>query len=89
MVSSYISLINLCIQTASFDAYLRAIYLASVVDMETVLYFLLHQDTMAPFKKKQYPITDFRSLGSPAKLLSANPTRPYSDGSLGKRLLDS
>lgn len=44
---------------------------ASVVDIETVRCFLLDHETNAPPIKKQYPVTDFWSFGSPAKLLLA------------------
>lgn len=44
-ISSFISLTNCRIYTASLAACPKAMYSASVVEVETVLCFLLHQDT--------------------------------------------
>lgn len=74
--------INLQIQTSFLATYLKAIYYALVVEMETVLYFLLLHDTTALFKKKQYLIFDFQLAKFPAKLLLAYPGKPYRAGSI-------
>lgn len=47
----------------------KAMYSALVVDVDTVRCFL--QDKSVPSMKQQYPMTNFRSSGSLAKLLSA------------------
>lgn len=39
-------------------------YSASVVELDTILCFLLHQEIISPLIKKQYLITDLQSLGS-------------------------
>ncbi len=57
---------NRLIHTLSLAVCPNAIYSASVVEVDTVRCFLLHQETTAPLMKKQYPITDLRSSGSPA-----------------------
>ena len=84
VVSSPNLLINLLIHTPSFAAWPIAIYSTSVVDVDIVLCFLLDHDNTAPLRKKQYPMTDFLSFGSPAKLLSPYPMSPYGAGSIGK-----
>ena len=48
-----------------------AMYSASVVEVETVHCFFEHHDITPLTRKKQYPIVDFLSLMSLAKLLSA------------------
>ena len=40
-------------------------YLALVVEINTIYYFLLYQETTTPLKKKQCPISDFLSLKLP------------------------
>lgn len=42
------------------------IYLALVMKVDMVHYFLLHQDIIIPLMKKQYLITNFQSFGLPA-----------------------
>ena len=42
------------------------IYLASVVDIETIYWFLLHEDTLSLLMKYQYAITDFLLSSSSA-----------------------
>ena len=60
---------NCLIHILSPSIYLRAIYSTLVVEVKTVCCFLLHQETIAPYKKNQVPITDFLSLDLPAYLL--------------------
>lgn len=88
IVSSCILLINFDIYTIFLDVCPRAIYLNSVVNMETIFYFLLYQDITTPFKKKQYLITDFQSSESLAKLLSANLIRLYGGNFLDWQLFN-
>ena len=57
--------------TACLAAWPMVMYSASVVEVETVCCFFKHHDITPLIRKKQYPIVDFLSLMSPAKLLSA------------------
>lgn len=82
IVSKFSLFTNLWIQTTFFAACPRAIYLALVVEVETVLCFLLLHNTTLLLKKKPYAITDFRSAGFLARLLLAYPVKPYGAGSI-------
>lgn len=62
-------------------------YLASIVEVETVLCFLLLYETTALLRKKQCFMIDFQSSGSPTKLLFALLKRPYRGRSLRDVLL--
>ena len=84
VVSTANLLMNLLIQTPSLAAWPIAIYSTSVVDVDTVFCFLLDHETTAPLRKKHFSMTDFLSSGSPAKLLSPYPTRPYGAGCIGE-----
>lgn len=57
---------NLRIQTPSLAPWLIATYLVSDVDVNTVRCCLWQQVIIVPPKKKQYPVTNFRSSMSPA-----------------------
>lgn len=76
MILSDSLLMNLLIQTFSLTAWAITIYSALVVNVDTVLCFLLDHEITEPLKKKQYPMTDFLSFGSLAKLLSLYPLSP-------------
>ena len=78
-----IFLIKQHIHTASFITYSKAIYFASIVDVDIVCYFLLFHETIAPFKKKQYPISNLQFLGLSTKLLSIYLASPYSRSNMG------
>lgn len=51
VISSSSSLMNFLIHTTSLATYPKAMYLAFVVDVEKVCYFLLFHNTTALFKK--------------------------------------
>lgn len=76
------SLRNFWIHTLSRAACSRAIYLGSVVDVETVRSFLLHQETITLYMIKQYSITDVLFSESLAWLLSAYSTSPHYAGAM-------
>lgn len=57
-------------------------YFVLVIDIDTVFCFLLFYNITAPLKKKQYPMTDFQSFGSSAKLLSTYLIKLYRSRSL-------
>ena len=58
-VSNSISLINRQINTISLALYLRTMYSILIVEVNIVLCFLLLHNTTAPFKNRQYLMTDF------------------------------
>lgn len=55
---------------ASFAANIKAIYLASMDDKETVAYFLKHQLTGPPFSMKIKPEVNLQLFLSPTQLKS-------------------
>lgn len=57
------SLRNLLIHTLSLAVWPSVIYSASVVEVDTVRCFLLHQETTAPFDKETMPHYRFSVLG--------------------------
>lgn len=81
-ISNDLLLIKRCIHTAFLAACPRAMYSVSVVEVNTVRCLLLLYKTIAPFKRKQFSITEFRFSGLPAKLLSAYPISPYVGGAV-------
>lgn len=82
-ISSFNSLIKYWIYTVFLAAYPSIIYSASVVDVNTILCFLLFHETSALLMKKQYAITDVCFSGSLIKLLSVYLMRLYRSGSIG------
>lgn len=87
IISSFNSLIKRQIYTVFLAVYPNTIYCVLVVDMDTILCFLLFHETTTPLKKKKCLMTDFQSSRSPTKLLSTYPIRFHGDGSLGSSLL--
>ena len=47
-----------------------ALYLASALDLATIVCFLLFQVIKFPCRKVQYPVIDFLFDGDPAQLVS-------------------
>lgn len=81
-ISSFNLLIKCQIHITFLAIYPSAIYSTLVVDMDTILYFLLLYETTTLLKKKQCLIIDFQSFGSPAKLLFTYLMKLYGDRSL-------
>lgn len=78
---------NYLIDTIFFVTWLKVIYSASIINIETVLCFLLYYNNIFLFRKKQYFITNLQFLRSLGKLLSVKLASLYDSGSLGNRLV--
>lgn len=87
-ISNFNLLIKCQIHNIFLAAYLSAIYSALIVDINTILCFLLLYKITALLKKKQYPIIDFWSSKLLIRLLFTYLMSLYKDRSLGDALSD-